>query len=394
MKTSSLAAALYLLAPVVSAQDIVNNPSSSAASQEESTIVAVANRRTSYSSALLQQADEDEHSMIIGRRGLGRSTSREKKKKRMFSTSSDDVAPPFTNPKPKDICVQELQAYTIRGESTPIVGKTGLSFDISACFIDPLNGAGVIGNVNPACTGILAASYPCLTFQEDLAADSPPYLSCLATKEAGPVIIGKWWFNRDVNFGSFAFENGAVVAAIDSTDSSSRTKFDLWEQRLIGMPLGEFNEFSVEYDIRSRATLATVGSFRSDAYVNLYLRVADNMEFYDCRLDYLADPSLFSTGGMIVIDPETVASPNPRTSTTYTGPGCGGANTITGFLTEFSTAVMGVGNSELYAFTLDTGSTNQNDDGLVVAWSNVLLSTTDSVTGDTQLDGYKFKPLK
>jgi len=255
MKTSSLAAALYLLAPVVvSAQDTVNNPSSSAASQEESTIVT--NRRTSFSSALLHQADEDEHSMIIGRRGLGRSTSREKKKKRMFSTSSDDVAPPFTNPKPKDICVQELQAYTIRGESNPIVGKTGLSFDISACFIDPFTGVGVIGNVNPACTGILVASYPCLSFQEDLAADSPPYLSCLATKEAGPVIIGKWWFNKDVNFGSFAFENGAVVATIDETaacenapdqitikeECDGRTKFELWEERLLGMPLGEFNE--------------------------------------------------------------------------------------------------------------------------------------------------------
>ena len=237
MKTSSFAAALYLLAPVVSAQDIVNNPSSSAASQEESTIVA--NRRTSYSSALLQQADEDEHSMIIGRRGLGRSTSREKKKKRMFSTSSDDVAPPFTNPTPKDICVQELQAYTIRGESTPIVGKTGLNFEFAQCSND---GTLPVTNINPACTGILSTPYACSSFATDFPPEYDTYLSCLATKEAGPVIIGTWWFNRDVNFGSFAFEDGAVVAAIDSTDPSSRTKFELWEQRLLGMPLGEFNE--------------------------------------------------------------------------------------------------------------------------------------------------------
>jgi len=149
-------------------------------------------------------------------------------------------------------------------------------------------------------------------------------------------------------------------------------------------------QFSVEYEVRSLG--ATSGN---EAYVNLYLRVDDNMEFYDCRLDYLADPSLFSTGGgMIVIDPLTVASPNPQTSTGYTGHGCGTANTIAEFLTEFPAAVMGVGNTELFAFTLDTGSTNQNNDGLVVAWSNVLLSTTDSGTGDTQLDGYKFKPLK
>jgi len=148
-------------------------------------------------------------------------------------------------------------------------------------------------------------------------------------------------------------------------------------------------QFSVEYDVRSPGASAVSNVFKSEAYVNLYLRVDDNTEFYDCRLDYLADPSLFSTGGMIVIDPLTVAN-NARERTED---GCGEANTIAGVLAAFPSAVMGVGNGELYAFTLDTGSTNQNDDGLVVAWSNVLLSTTDSVTGDTQLDGYKFKPL-
>ena len=75
----------------------------------------------SSSSALLQSSTHEKS------RRLGKRTERSKKKKRMFggsSSSGDELLPPFTNPEPKDVCIQEMQAYKIKGSATPIVGPT------------------------------------------------------------------------------------------------------------------------------------------------------------------------------------------------------------------------------------------------------------------------------
>ena len=259
-------------------------------------------------------------------RRLGRRTERSKAKKRMFgsSSSSDDVIPPFTNPKPKDVCIQEMQAYKIKGSATPIVGPT---------------------KDNPVCPpGTLLGAY----VAAGAAGSSQPlddYLSCLATPAAGPVISGKWWFNRDIplsagidslstfcdvigstvtqqncidsngyyiiddtsglprptvccdqgffaenllvnecdmsscdftrepkgmtdqfsvrdydfdtgeyccsiddstvfsySSGQFSFEPGYVCGKITGPESNSRTKFELWEEAFINLPLGNFTE--------------------------------------------------------------------------------------------------------------------------------------------------------
>ena len=184
----------------------------------------------SSSSALLQSSTHEES------RRLGRRTERSKKKKRMFgsSSSSDDLLPPFTNPEPKDVCIQEMQAYKIKGSATPIVGKTGLS-TIPPDF-----------NVNPACASVIDFTDTATYF-----ATIDAYLSCLATPAAGPVISGKWWFDRDIpespvpNSGQFSFEPGYVCGEITGPESNSRTKFELWEQKFINLPLANFTEVRI-----------------------------------------------------------------------------------------------------------------------------------------------------
>ena len=54
---------------------------------------------------------------------------------------------------------------------------------------------------------------------------------------------------------------------------------------------------------------------------------------------------------------------------------------------------MGAGNGEFYTFTLDTGSTNQNDKGLKVCWSDVSITTDNGSGGATQIDNYAFAEL-
>ena len=177
----------------------------------------------SSSSALLQSSTHEES------RRLGKRTERSKKKKRMFggsSSSGDELLPPFTNPEPKDVCIQEMQAYKIKGSATPIVGPTK---DSSVC-----------GTFNDA---LLAAATT-----QPLALDD--YLSCLATPAAGPVISGKWWFDRDIpappaNSGQFHFEPGYVCGKITEEEENSRTKFELWEEKFINLPLGNFTEVRI-----------------------------------------------------------------------------------------------------------------------------------------------------
>lgn len=101
----------------------------------------------------------------------------------------------------------------------------------------------------------------------------------------------------------------------------------------------------------------------NEGYVNLYMRSdPGDTNYYDCRLDFLIpNPSVFTSGEPIrelVIDHTTTA-----TSSTA---GCGGSNSIGQYLAANTNAVLGVGNGEGYAFTLNTGSTNQNNFGLKV----------------------------
>ena len=184
-------------------------------------------------SALLQMLDKKDgstHDKEESRR-LGKRTERSNKKKRMFgSSSSDDLLPPFTNPEPKDVCIQEMQAYKIKGSATPIVGPT---------------------KDNPVCPpGTLTDAFMAAV-AEGSSQPVDDYLSCLATPAAGPVISGKWWFNRDIpspappateNSGQFRFEPGYVCGEITGTEEKSRTKFELWEEALIGLPLANFTE--------------------------------------------------------------------------------------------------------------------------------------------------------
>ena len=142
--------------------------------------------------------------------------------------------------------------------------------------------------------------------------------------------------------------------------------------------------------------------------------------FYDCRLDFLIqDTSLFMSGDAtreLVID--------HTTTTTSSGKTCGTSPYSIGqYLANNPNAVFGVGNGELYAFTLDTGSTGQDNKGLKVCsrtrqtfasvcdeiqsiltllvfmyislqtcWANVMITTTNTF-GDTQVDGYAFDVL-
>jgi len=342
-------------------------------------------------SALLQMLDKKDgstHDHEESRRRLGKRTERSKAKKRMFSSSSssDDLLPPFTNPKPKDVCIQEMQAYKIKGSGTPIVGPT---------------------KDNPVCPpGTLSDAFMAAV----AGGSSQPlddYLSCLATPAAGPVISGKWWFNRDIpspappateNSGQFRFEPGYVCTEITGIETDSRTKFELWEDAYIGLPLANFTEFSVEYEIRDLGTGSTGSTFNNEAYVNVYMRAdpltttGDN--FYDCRLDFLAqDSSLFTSGDAtreLVIDHTTTTTSFGKRN----GFECGDSSpySIGGFLSKYPDAVFGVGNGELYTFTLDTGSTGQDNQGLEVCWANVMISTTNEF-GDQPVEGYAFDVL-
>jgi len=119
----------------------------------------------------------------------------------------------------------------------------------------------------------------------------------------------------------------------------------------------------VEYEIRNLGAASDGITFNNEGYVNVYMRSGVNTNFYDCRLDFLIqDTSLFTSGDAtreLVID--------HTTTTTASGRSCGTSPYSIGqYLANNPTAVFGVGNGELYTFTLDTGSTNQNNQGLEV----------------------------
>ena len=126
----------------------------------------------------------------------------------------------------------------------------------------------------------------------------------------------------------------------------------------------------MEYEVRNLGTGADGSTFKNEGYVNVYMRAdpltttGDN--FYDCRLDFLIqDTSLFMSGDAtreLVID-HTTTTTSSRARNSFT---CGDSSppSIGGFLAKYPDAVFGVGNGELYSFTLDTGSTGQDNQGL------------------------------
>ena len=119
----------------------------------------------------------------------------------------------------------------------------------------------------------------------------------------------------------------------------------------------------MEYEVRSLGTAADGSTFKNEGYVNVYMRSEVNTNFYDCRLDFLIqDTSLFTSGDAtreLVID--------HTTTTTSSGRTCGTPPYSIGqYLANNPNAVFGVGNGELYTFTLDTGSTGQDNQGLKV----------------------------
>ena len=102
--------------------------------------------------------------------------------------------------------------------------------------------------------------------------------------------------------------------------------------------------------------------------------------------------------GTITITPSTVADSSAvwaGSSSSPAGSGCPtGTQSIAQYLAENSNAVLGVGNGELYAFTLDTGSTNQNDNGLKTCWSNVSITINDGSDNRAfQVDNFVFAEL-
>mmetsp|Transcript_38580 Transcript_38580/g.92925 ORF Transcript_38580/g.92925 Transcript_38580/m.92925 type:complete len:119 (+) Transcript_38580:997-1353(+) len=118
------------------------------------------------------------------------------------------------------------------------------------------------------------------------------------------------------------------------------------------------------------------------------MRSGDNTNYYDCRLDFLISDTSVSIPG----DPTRVLVIDQTTTTTSQGPAgsCGSTSpySIGGFLADNPNAVFGVGTPQLYTFTLDTGSTNMNNENLKVCWANVMITT-----GDTEVVRYAFDTL-
>ena len=106
---------------------------------------------------------------------------------------------------------------------------------------------------------------------------------------------------------------------------------------------------------------------------------AGKTNFFDCRLDFLI-PSTVGTGTLVVTK-DTVAGNSDDGDTPALG--CGGATTLQQYLDNNSGAVLGAGDSSqgsIYSFVLSTGSTNQNNNGLEVCWSNVAITTNTETT--------------
>lgn len=271
------------------------------------------------------------------------------------------------------------KAPTIKSSKAP-TSKAGKKVCLEFGFLNDVVAAGSpdpIGADGPNGLGACLASPPgpgavccdelSLCVAGYASSECDPYFECLQDPASGPVLVGDWWLQRDVNNGEMFFEDDAVCGRINSAAPNSRTRFELWNDVHLGMDLGLFKEFSVGYDYR-----ALGGG--SGGYLNMYLRVADNAEYYDCRFDFLLD-NVVATGTLI-ITPETEGNAFARGSNSASG-SCAGTTTLQAFLDANSDAVMGVGNGELYTFTLNTGSTGQDNSGLEICWGDVSIKHVD-----------------
>lgn len=211
------------------------------------------------------------------------------------------------------------------------------------------------------------------------------YYACLQEPANGPVLVGDWWLQRDVFNGEMFFEDEAVCGRISSTELNSRTRFELWNDFDLGKGLGLFKKFTVDYDVRSATA-------NNNGYLNMYLRVEDNTEYYDCRFDFLI-PDAVGTGTLdVTLDTE--GTTDPRSSTNNEGASCdlGATSTLRAYLAANPDAVMGVGNGELYTFVLNTGSTNEDNSGQETCWSDASVQRYDD-TGEIIVTTYEFTTL-
>lgn len=212
---------------------------------------------------------------------------------------------------------------------------------------------------------------------------------CLQDPESGPVLVGNWWLQPDVLFGEMYFEDEAVCGKITSDNLNSRTRAELWDDTYKGMNLDLFKKFSVGYDFRTP-------SGGSGGYLNMYLRVDGSSTLYfDCRLDF-SIPNVQGSG-TLVVTPETIGlsnQHNPSEGTPGNPNGCppNGQISIQDYLVANPYAVMGVGNIEAYTFTLNGGSTDQNNADQLICWSDVSIQIYDE-TGAIQVQSFEFTTL-
>ena len=268
-------------------------------------------------------------------------------------------------------------------------GKAGKKACLEYGFLNDVVAAGSpdpIGADGPNGYGACLASPPgpgavCCT--ELASGNSDDYSECLQDPDNGPVLVGDWWLQRDVNNGEMFFVEGAVCGKITNTELNSRTRFELWNDVHLDMCLGFFKEFSVGYNYLD------VGS-GSGGYLNMYLRVDEtSTAYYDCNLVFNI-PNAVGTGTLLVT-PETVVS-SARTFSSGDANGCIAGTTIEDYLVANPDAVMGVGNGELYTFVLNTGSTNQDNENLEICWGDVSIKHVDEA-GNIYANTFEFTTL-
>ena len=273
---------------------------------------------------------------------------------------------------PKAVCLEYgfETNVVVAGSATPVGtdGPTG----IEAC----LPGSSTTG---VCCTEGLA----CFVSGASDSTECVAYNTCLQDPANGPVLVGKWWLQPDASYGEVYFTEDAVCGNITSTEDDSRTRLQLWEEGYINMALDRFKKFSVDYNF-----ISTGGS--SGGYLNFYLRTdGTSSEYYDCRIDY-SIPNAVGTGTLDVF-PYTKGTAN--TWSTGDSTGCSGQISVLDYLAVHQNVVMGVGNTELYTFVLNGGSTGQNNSGQEICWSDVSIQHYDDITGDILVTSYEFNTL-
>jgi hypothetical protein len=278
----------------------------------------------------------------------------------------------------KKVCLEYgfLNDVVAKGSSTPI-GADGPNGP-GACLASPPLPSAV-------CCNELTAALPSGPFDD--------YYKCLSDPPIGPpVLVGNWWLQRDNNNGQIFFTEDAVCGKITVDAADSRTRLELWDDKYIDMPLGQFKEFKVDYNVVSQGP-------GTGGYPNMYVRTAAGRNtYYDCSFVFLI-PEAAGASGTLVITPETVIDSARQWGGSPPGNnnGCPGQSsatktTIKKYLTDNPDAVMGVGNGEFYAFTLNTGSTGQDNKESEICWSDVSIKRADAA-GTIFVDKYEFTTL-